>query len=123
MAFALLWNATVCFSKLSVLLMYAALIPVPSMIMWCKILGGLIIAWNVGDIIGGFLICRPFARNWDFTIEGSCGSQPDFYFAMGIINIVSDVFLIGLPMPYLYRLSMATKKKLMAAGMLSIGIM
>jgi hypothetical protein len=103
--------------------MYAALIPVKSMILACKILGAIIIAWNVGDIIGGFLICRPLARNWDFTIRGTCGSQPNYYFAMGIINIISDIFLIGLPMPYLYRLSMPTKKKLMAAGMLSIGIM
>jgi hypothetical protein len=123
MAFALLWNATVCFGKLSVLLMYAALIPVKSMIFWCKVLGGIIIAWNVGDIIAGFLICRPLAKNWDFTIEGTCGSQPNFYFAMGMVNIISDIFLIGLPMPYLWDLKMPMKKKLIAAGMLSIGIM
>ena len=59
MAFALLWNATVCFSKLSVLLMYTALIPVRSMIIWARSIGAVIIAWNVGDIIAGFLICRP----------------------------------------------------------------
>jgi hypothetical protein len=103
--------------------MYTQLIPVPSMIKWARIIGGLIIAWNVGDVIGGFLICRPLARNWDFTVPGTCGSQPKYYFAMGMINIITDVFLLALPMPYLYRLKMPMRKKLMAAAMLSVGIM
>jgi hypothetical protein len=93
------------------------------MVRWCQILGGLIIAWNVGDIIGGFLICRPLAKNWDFTIPGTCGSHPKFYFAMGMINIISDAFLIGLPMPYIYDLRMPLRKKLVAGGLLSVGVM
>ncbi|KAH7130091.1 hypothetical protein B0J11DRAFT_243866 [Dendryphion nanum] len=122
MSFALLWNATVCFSKVSVLLMYTSLIPVPSMIKWAKWIGALIIAWNTGNVIAGFLICRPLARNWDFTIPGTCGSQPNFYFAMGMVNLVTDLMLIILPMPYLYKLRMALRKKIIAGAMLSIGI-
>ncbi|KAF2204466.1 hypothetical protein GQ43DRAFT_446691 [Delitschia confertaspora ATCC 74209] len=123
MAFALLWNATVCFSKLSVLLMYTALIPVRSMVVWARRIGALVILWNLGDIIGGFLICRPLARNWNFTIKGTCGSQPNYYFAMGIINIITDVFIIVLPIPYLYRLHLSMRKKMIAMALLSIGIM
>ncbi|KAH7394443.1 hypothetical protein BKA66DRAFT_411077 [Pyrenochaeta sp. MPI-SDFR-AT-0127] len=122
MSFALLWNATVCFSKLSVLLMYTVLIPNPSMIKWASIVGALIVTWNVSDIIAGFLICRPLAKNWDFTIPGTCGSQPAFYFAMGVVNLITDTVIIILPMPYLYRLRMAMRKKLLAMGLLSIGI-
>ncbi|KAF2275265.1 uncharacterized protein EI97DRAFT_494860 [Westerdykella ornata] len=123
MAFALLWNATICFSKLSVLLMYTALIPVPAMVKWARAIAALIIAWCLADVMAGFLICRPLARNWDMTIPGKCGSQPKFYFAMGLINIITDIVLIILPMPFLYNLRMATKKKLLAASLLSIGIM
>lgn len=122
MSFALLWNATVCFSKLSVLLMYTTLIPMPSMIRNARIIGALIICWNVGDILVGFLICRPLAKNWDFTIEGTCGSQPNFYFAMGIVNLVTDAILIALPIPYLLRLTLAARKKVLAIALLSIGI-
>lgn len=93
------------------------------MIIWARCIGGLIIAWNTGDIIGGLLVCRPLAKNWDLTIPGNCGSQPAYYFAMGIINIITDVFLLILPMPYLYNLHMAMRKKLIAGAMLSIGIM
>lgn len=123
MAFAMLWNATVCFSKLSVLLMYTQLFPVASMEKWCKYIGAVIILWNTSNIVAGFLICRPLAKNWDMTLPGTCGSTPDFYFAMGIVNIVSDIFLLGLPLPYIQKLRMPLKKKLIAASMLSIGVM
>lgn len=93
MSFSLLWNATVCFSKLSVLLMYAAMIPKSSMLKWARALGGLITIWNIANIITVLLLCRPFAKNWDFELLGTCGSQPTFYFAMGFLNLVADAKL------------------------------
>jgi len=122
MAFAMLWNVTVCFSKLSVLLMYTSLFPVKSCTRWAQGIGGVIILWNVSDILAALLVCRPIARNWDFTIPGTCGSQPNFYLSMGIVNIISDVFILALPLPYLYELKLAWKKKLLAMSMLSIGV-
>ncbi|KAH5183106.1 hypothetical protein HBI24_082660 [Parastagonospora nodorum] len=122
MSFAILWNATVCFSKLSVLLMYTAIMPTPSMIRSAWTIGGLIVCWNLGDILAGFLICRPLARNWDFTLEGTSGSQPSFYLAMGIINLVTDAVMIALPIPHLLRLKMATRKKILAIALFSVGI-
>lgn len=123
MSFALLWNATVCFSKISILLMYTTLIPNRSLTLWARAIGLFIILWNVGDIIGGFLMCRPLAKNWNAAIPGTCGSQPDYYFSMGVINIITDIFLIALPMPYLYRLRMEWRKKILAMALLSIGVM
>jgi hypothetical protein len=122
MSFSVLWNATVCFSKLSVLSMYAAMIPKSSMSKWARILGALIIIWNIANIIAGLLICRPFAKNWDFTLPGTCGRQPAFYFAMGLVNLITDAVIIVLPMPYLYNLRLAWRKKLAAMALLSIGI-
>jgi hypothetical protein len=91
--------------------------------MWARAFGDFIVLWIVGDVIGGVLICRLLARNWYFTIPGTCGSHPAYYFAMGVINIVTDMILIALPMPYLYRLRLELRKKLLAMAMLSIGMM
>jgi hypothetical protein len=102
--------------------MYAAMIPKSSMSKWARILGALIVMWNIANIIAVLLICRPFARNWDFTLPGTCGSQPAFYFAMGLANLIADAMIIVLPMPYLYNLRLAWRKKLAAMALLSIGI-
>ena len=42
---------------------------------------------------------------------------------MGIINIFTDVFMLALPMPFLYKLKLAKRKKAALIGMFAIGIM
>ena len=92
------------------------------MIKWAKAMGGLVLLWNTSNIIAGLLICRPLSRNWNFAVPGTCGSQPGFYFAMGIVNLIADGAIIVLPMPYLYRLQLATCRKVLAMALLGIGI-
>ncbi|KAM0335545.1 hypothetical protein ACHAQA_000593 [Verticillium albo-atrum] len=122
MVFALLWNATTCFTKLSVLLMYMSIFPVRRVILPCRILGVFIILWNIGGILGGVLVCRPFAMNWDQTIPGGkCGNQPMYYMALGIINILVEVTMLALPLPVLYKLQMPMRKKIVIISMFSVG--
>lgn len=122
MAFAMLWNVTVCFSKLSVLFMYATIFVQDSLLRWARYVGVFVVTWNVANIIAALVICLPIGRNWDFAIPGKCGSQPRFYTSMGVINILTDVAILALPLPYLFSLQMAWKRKLMATGMLTIGV-
>lgn len=122
MVFALLWNATTCFTKLSVLLMYMSIFPVRRVILPCQVLGLFIVLWNIGGILGGILVCRPFAMNWDQTIPGGkCGNQPMYYMALGIINIIVEVVMLAIPLPVLYKLQMPLRKKMVIIGMFSIG--
>ncbi|EMD68955.1 hypothetical protein COCSADRAFT_76162, partial [Bipolaris sorokiniana ND90Pr] len=120
-SFSILWNATVCFSKLSALLMYPALIPTSSMLKWACVLGTLIITWNMADVIAALLICQPLAKNWDFRLPGTCGGQPAFCFSMRLVNLLTDAVIIVLLMPYLYNLRLTWRKKLAAMALLSVG--
>ncbi|KAF1837450.1 hypothetical protein BDW02DRAFT_566107 [Decorospora gaudefroyi] len=120
-SYALVWNATLCLSKVSVL-MYRSIIPNSSMVKWTRWVGGTIILWTVVNVLTTALICRRFALNWDWRLEGRCGSLPVFYFAMGLVNLVTDMVIIILPMPYLYRLRLPWRKKVLAMALLSIGI-
>ncbi|KAH7131010.1 integral membrane protein [Dactylonectria macrodidyma] len=122
MVFALLWNATTCFTKLSILLMYVTVFPIRRMMLACRALGIFIILWNIGGVLGGLLVCRPISMNWDQTTPGGkCGNQPMYYMALGIINILVEVTLLGLPFPVLYKLQMPLRKKLVVFGMFSVG--
>ncbi|KAH9900526.1 integral membrane protein [Xylariomycetidae sp. FL2044] len=123
MSFALLWNATTCFTKISILLIYASLFPVNRLIAACRVTGVLIVLWNIGGILGGVLICRPFAMNWDTTIPGgSCGNQPLYYLLLGVINILAEGTLLVMPIPVLYHLRMPLRKKMVIIGMFSVGL-
>lgn len=60
--------------------------------------------------------------NWDQTTPGGkCGNQPMYYMALGVINILVEVTMLGLPFPVLYKLQMPLRKKLVVFGMFSVG--
>ncbi|RYN43824.1 hypothetical protein AA0112_g238 [Alternaria arborescens] len=41
---------------------------------------------------------------------------------MGIVNLITDAVIIALPMPYLYKLRIAWRRKLAVMALLSIGV-
>lgn len=51
------------------------------------------------------------AFNWDRTLEGKCGPATMLWIVAGTINIATDVIVLTLPMPYLWRLDMLLWKR------------
>lgn len=81
-----------------------------------------IVAWAIATILAGCLICRPFAYNWDKTIPGGyCGDQVTSFTITGIINLVTDVIVLVLPMRNLSKLQMATYKKVTLIAVFGLG--
>ena len=59
-------------------------------------------------ILESFLLCRPFAFNWDKTIpDGVCGGTGHTLLGIAIVNLVIDISLVALPMPILWERQMA----------------
>lgn len=123
MSFCIVWNVAIPFSKLSVLQLYTGLFPFKSMIIPARVLGAFVVLWNTGNIIGVLTMCSPFAKNFDDTIEGHCGSPRDLYMAIGIFNIFFEVVMLAMPTPYLYKLKLPMRKKLVLIFMFTVGIM
>ncbi|KAI9036935.1 putative integral membrane protein [Aspergillus affinis] len=118
-----LWVLSLSCTKISILLLYLRIFPVTWLvgIAWTTI--GVIVAWAIATILAGCLICRPFAFNWDQTIPGgSCGNQVTSFTATGVINLVTDVVVLVIPMPLLYRLQMATYKKVTLITVFGLGL-
>ncbi|KAH1850236.1 hypothetical protein KXW75_006808, partial [Aspergillus fumigatus] len=117
------WVLSLSCTKISILLLYLRIFPVVSVVRvaWATI--GVIVAWAIATILAGCLICRPFAFNWDQTIPGgSCGDQVTSFTATGVINLVTDVVVLVTPMPSLYRLQMATYKKVTLITVFGLGV-
>ena len=71
-----------------------------------------------------FFMCQPFAFNWDQTIPGGhCGNQVLSYKYTGAINLITDVVVLVLPMPYLYSLQLAVYKKVVLMVTFAIGFL
>ncbi|PKX94234.1 putative integral membrane protein [Aspergillus novofumigatus IBT 16806] len=110
------WVLSLSCTKISILLLYLRIFPVVRVvrIAWATI--GVIVAWAIATILAGCLICRPFAFNWDQTIPGH------LVHGDGVINLVTDVAVLVTPMPSLYKLQMATYKKVTLITVFGLGV-
>lgn len=86
-------------------------------------IAGLIIAWALATTLSGFLICRPFAKNWQPTLPGTCGNQVLSYTITGAFNLVTDVIVMSLPIPYLGGLQLRLYKKMVLLATFGLGIL
>ena len=105
--------------------MYSTLMPVRNMILSVRIVSGFVVLYNVSGFITGLAICQPYAKNYDWRgeIAGSCGDVKVYYEWLSAINVVSDVVILLLPLPFVYNLQMALRKKIVLVLMFSVGFM
>lgn len=75
-------------------------------------------------ILGDFLICQPTAFYWDQSIPGGhCGESVKLWITTGTLNIVTDLIVLFLPMPYIFGLEMALYKKLVLIATFGAGLL
>jgi hypothetical protein len=56
--------------------------------------------------------CKPVAAAWNFSIVGAkCLNYVDYLYASSSINVATDIVLFVLPCPYLWRLNMPKKQR------------
>lgn len=65
----------------------------------------------VCGLLGMILQCRPIHSSWQPGVEHSCFNQLDFYIAMGSLNLVTDVFVVLMPIPILWNLHLPSTRK------------
>ena len=108
---ALLYLAAVVFPKLALLAIYLRIFVQPRFRTTCYILATLIIANWVGNTVAGLLMCKPLQYLWDHSITGdptlTGGHCFHIYVWMcwaSLINIVTDVAMLVLPLPVIWKL-------------------
>lgn len=114
----------VCIStvKLSVLVFYLRVFVNKGLRMATKIALTFVCLWSIGNLLQVFLLCRPFARSYDPTVPGECGDQVASFIAIGAFNIISDIVILGLPLPTVWSLKMTTAAKLGLTGVFLVGL-
>jgi hypothetical protein len=111
-AYALIYTGCISILKLSVLFFYLRVFLNPGMQLATKITLGVVGAWTIANILMLFLMCRPFASNYDLTVKGECADQPTIFIAIGAFNIITDVVILVLPLPTIWGLKAAKQKKI-----------
>ncbi|KAJ5175433.1 uncharacterized protein N7482_001310 [Penicillium canariense] len=79
--------------------------------------------WAVSVILETFLLCRPLAYNWDISIPGTCGNRNATYVVAGVLNLITDLMVMGLPLPFIWKLQLNVAKKMALCSVFCIGLL
>ncbi|KAL8687604.1 MAG: hypothetical protein Q9218_006272 [Villophora microphyllina] len=102
-----LWITSNTCVRCAILLLYIQLFPGPRFRPLCY------------GVLGLNLV---FVLVWDLSLHGSCGDVRSFYLFLPIFNLFSDITVVVLPLPILWRLQMSRSKKLGLTAIFGVGI-
>ena len=120
--FSFLYNTGLTLVKLSVLMFYRRVFGITRaklIIYW--IVGALLVGWFVAINFLNLFACTPVAKSWEHNLPGSCTDSKMDLIGTAIPNIFTDLILLILPMPVLWRLQMGLSRKLALAGVFAVG--
>ncbi|KAL3488316.1 hypothetical protein BJX62DRAFT_212121 [Aspergillus germanicus] len=119
----ILWALAISFVKLSLLTFYCRVFPFRYFILLVKGMAAFVLLWTFGGVLSLFLRCKPIAYSWDPTIkDGKCSNTKTAYLVTGALNLVSDVVIVLMPMPYLLKLEMKPAQKIPLMATFGLGI-
>lgn len=105
------WIFALTMAKVSVLLLYTRVFPLPLTIIAARITAVMVTCWSVGSIIATALICQPISYSWGASAEGHCGDQVALYKGIGVVNLLTDIACLALPMKHLWAIQLPPMRK------------
>lgn len=76
---------------------------------------------SLASIMQIFMICRPFAAQWDPKVLGMCGDQVLSFTVMESIGLCLDISIILLPLSFIMGLQMTKWKRIKTILVLDLG--
>lgn len=79
------------------------------------------ILWWIGTVLADSLICLPVAHLWNPEIPAHCGNKQLLDIIPPIPWIVTDLAILLMPMPMVYKLHVPGFQRLGLAGLFLLG--
>ncbi|CAI7652713.1 unnamed protein product [Penicillium glandicola] len=118
-----MYNASLAFTKFSVLLQYLRIFPGKPFRLACYAMMAIVTAYSSWAIVSGFVPCVPVAKFWNRELPGNCLNFEAVWFFNASMNIATDIALLLLPMPLLSQLQLPRTQKIALMGVFAIGIL
>lgn len=118
-----LWLATAAATKASLLLLYYRLFsPSRRFRLAIYIVTAIVFCQWFSVSLGTIFQCRPVAAFWDHTIQGAqCINLLNFTIASGVLNLLTDVLILCLPIPMVWGLNTTNAQKVTLTGIFLLG--
>ncbi|UPK92128.1 hypothetical protein LCI18_003063 [Fusarium solani-melongenae] len=115
------YKVTVCLNKVAAILLYLRLFPTKNFRVACYVVMGIIVSWSIGGVGATIWQCVPIEGAWNKAIDAKCIDSNKFWIAYAVMNILTDIMVLTLPIGSIMRLQMNIRERLMLCGVFLLG--
>ena len=109
--------------KIAILLFYYRLFhsdPRLKITVW--VMATVVMCWYLTSTLIAIFQCTPVPYNWDRTIPGGqCIRKDALWIGNSVSNLLTDVAILCLPMPIVWRMDVPPRQKIAVSGMFLLG--
>ncbi|KAF7857866.1 uncharacterized protein EAF02_011233 [Botrytis sinoallii] len=117
-----IYTVIIVFVKYSILALYWRVFRSTSIKWPVAILAAIVTSWGIAVLFLSIFTCVPPKGFWDKDIHASCNvNSQQFLIGISVPNILTDVALLLLPIPYVLRLNTAWSQKRLLMGTFLLG--
>lgn len=115
------------FVKASIVMLYIRIFSPPSLgwfRMTSRAMLVIVVAWTISSFFGTMLQCTPISTLWtvlEKDYENRCIDRAQFYWIVGMSNIVTDAMILLMPLPIIWELQIPTRQRLAVGGIFLLG--
>ena len=66
--------------------------------------------------------CLPIEHHWNPLVSGQCLPSGTTAYGSGALNVLTDIFIVCVPLPVLWRLNMKWPKKMRIIAVFGLGV-
>ena len=82
---------------------------------------GFVVSAYIALFFANVFECSPVRKSWYPELPGHCLRAGGLPWASGAINVVSDIFVVVVPIPCIWQLNMKLQRKLRILALFSLG--
>lgn len=105
------YKLTINLTKASILLLYLRIFVQRPFRIICYIMLGIVLSYMIATWFATIFQCTPIPRAWDKGLDGTCIDITANWYANAGFSIATDVIILVLPMPILYKLRLPSNQK------------
>ncbi|KAM0326959.1 hypothetical protein ACHAQA_006080 [Verticillium albo-atrum] len=115
------YKVTVCLNKVAAILLYLRIFVGQRFRTAAFIVMGIIVAWSIGGVGATIWQCVPIRGAWDKSVDAQCIDSSKFWIAYAVMNILTDVMVLALPIPSILGLQLGKRDKILLCGIFLLG--
>ncbi|MCJ1412463.1 hypothetical protein MMC19_006557 [Ptychographa xylographoides] len=107
--------------KFSILCFYRRIFPNRNIKIVSWIVVAIVVSWQIAIGLTFIFQCTPIEKAWNFTMPGTCINITTQFIANAIPNIFTDIVILLMPLPLVWKLQMRMTQKVALCGIFLTG--